>query len=268
MCLVFPFSNVVKQNKSFTSIIQIYFPCLRIKKGVLLVHASVYHVPCNATRGADRTTLRRRLWPLTPHASDLLTATAVSSHTMAGSHVFIVVLVVIFVGFICMLVSLRQSQSEKPEYDDDDDDDNSNSTDVLVDLSKPYITSCDACPLRSLRDMFCDPESFVVVCGVSNVAGSYWRRDRMYIIKLRSQLKQFPDVNSSSIGKESSILHHILHDSCTSYLRSGRDYLLTGRINGSGLATITPCDVAIDWGALPYDNRHSLFSFFSPRLRC
>lgn len=189
---------------------------------------------------------------------------------MAASQVFVVVLVVIFVGFICLLVSLRQSHSVKPEYDDDDDDDNSNITDVLVDLSKPYVTPwrCDPCPLTSLRDKFCDPESFVVLCAVTGLTSSYGRRNQLFTIKLVSRLKQFPDVNESSIVTDSSILLRVLYDFCSANLFPGRHYILTGRLNRSGMAVVTSCDVAIDLNAISHEKQQSLFGFFQPVLRC
>ena len=201
--------------------------------------------------------------------------TTASTRLMAASQVFPVIFVVIFVGFICLLVSLRQSQSEKPEYDDTDDDDNSNSSDVLVDLSRPYVTHCDACPRKSLRDHFCDTESFVIICsvvtdvtGTSGPRNKIQRRDRMYLIQVISQLKQFPDVNSSSIGRRSSIVYQGRDDSCARRLKSSRQYVLTGRINENGMAVVTPCEVAINWSALTLEKQHSLFRFFSPHLRC
>lgn len=191
---------------------------------------------------------------------------------MAASQVFALLLVLIFIGFIGLLVSLRQSQSIKPEYDDDDDDDNSNSTDIVVDLSKPFMTRCHACPLKSLRDLFCHNESFVVICRIADVTSIRQQAsgpsDWIYAIQLISQLKQFPDVNSSSIGTQSQIGTSLKDDSCDHFLKPGRSYILTGRIMTSGLAVVSSCDVVIDWSAIPVEKQRSLFTFFSPRLRC
>lgn len=187
---------------------------------------------------------------------------------MASSKVFVLLFVVIFVGFVCLLVSLRQSRSLRPLYQDDDDDDNSNATDVLIDFSKSYRTSCPSCPARSLRDHICDPQSFVVICSLVRVAGRSGTSDTLHIIHLISQLKQFPDITQSTIVSGSSIVSRRVGDSCGIHLSHGQQYVLTGRVDNNGVAVVTSCDVAMDWNAMPRPKQQSFFTFFSPILRC
>lgn len=191
---------------------------------------------------------------------------------MAASQVFLVIFVVIFLGFISLLVSMRQAQTVKPEYDDTDDDDNTNDTDIMVEISRPYDSHCKDCPVKSLRDIFCDPGKFAAVLSINSLLGAYGK-DRMYSIKLLSQLKQYPDVNTSSIGTANpSIKMNAFPVSCEPVtLKMDRDYILTGRIEtkeSTGVALVDTCDILIDWTSLRIHRKRSLFSFFSPKLRC
>lgn len=186
--------------------------------------------------------------------------------TMAAPKVFVLIFVVIFVSFICLLVWLRQSRGVKPVYEDDDD--NSNVTDSLVDLSKLYRATCPSCPARSLRDHVCDPKSFVVICSVTRLSGKSGPADRVYTVRLISQLKHFPDVTSSSIMSDSSIITRATDDTCDVNLIPGQEYVLTGRIDSRGLASVSTCDVAINWNLMPRPKQLSFFAYFSPFLRC
>ena len=178
---------------------------------------------------------------------------------MALSKIVVVAFIVIFIGFISLLVAFNVHTSHKKIGEFDDDHENETHVDYLLDLSNTIKNPCPLCPQDTMRDLFCNVSKFALIMRITDIS-----TDPPFLVEKWSQLKKEPEVIGNYIYLDPSFNEM----ECSIELKPDTVYLVTGYISSNEEPFITPCDAIIDWSALPRPMKLAYFNFFSPVLQC
>lgn len=176
---------------------------------------------------------------------------------MALSKIVVVVFVVIFIGFISLLVVFNVHSAYKRPLEDDHE--NETHIDYLLDLSNPIDNPCPICSPVTLRDLFCNVSKFALIMRITDIS-----TEPPFLVEKWSQLKKEPQVIGNYIYLDSTFNEV----DCAAEFKPDTVYLVTGYISSMQEPFISPCDAIIDWSSLSRPVKHAYFNFFSPSLQC
>ena len=179
---------------------------------------------------------------------------------MAFSKVVVVAFVIIFLGFVGLLVLLKIHTSNDQLADDFEQEiSHDPSIDYLFDTVNILEVPCSACPPTSLRQLFCNQSKFALVVHVTDLSID----PPLMVIEEWSQLKRFPHISGDQLHIEQSD-----SEECQVAPQHDKVYLVTGYIGEDDEPYVSPCDALIEWSSLSVHLKHAYFNFFSPVLRC
>lgn len=176
---------------------------------------------------------------------------------MALSKIVVVVFVVIFIGFISLLVVFNVHTSYKRPSEIDDNE-NETHIDYLLDLSNPIFNPCSKCQPVTLRDLFCNETKFALIIRITDITS-----EPPFLVEKWSELKKQPDVKGNLVH-----LDPYEEEECQLKFKTDTVYLVTGHIDSNGYPCVSACDAVIEWSSLSRFVKHAYFNFFSPKLQC